>query len=119
MTVEAAIFAVVGPLVGGRLYPDPAPAGTQRPYGTFEQIGGQSNAFLEGGAAPSRKHARFQFNLWHDSRKEAIALAYAVDDAMRNATTFQAEPIGEMEWQRDEAQKLLGTRQDFSVWSAR
>ncbi len=120
MTVETAIVAVIAPLVGGRFYADAPPSGSvARPYGTYSQVGGRSLAFVEGGAAPSKKHGRFQVNLWADTRPAAAALAQDVDDAMRAATAFFAEPSGEPEARYEPLLKLHGTQQDFEVWSDR
>lgn len=119
MTVETDLVDVVGPLLGGRFYPDTARAGLPSPYGIYQQIGGRSIAFYAGGPAPNKKHGRFQINLWAETRLAAAALALQVDDALRAATVFFAEPLGEPTAVYDAVVKLYGTQQDFSIWSDR
>lgn len=117
MTIEESLFSVVGPLMANRFYPDVAPASAkQHTYGTYQQIGGQSLSFMEGGAAPSKRHGRFQISLWADTRAAVSSLALQVDNAMRAATAFQAEPLGEPLARHDPEPGLYGSTQDFSIW---
>lgn len=115
MTVEASLFGVLGPLVANRVYPDVAPIGTVRPYATFQQVGGQSVNFIDT-AIPSKANARFQINVWADTRAAAALLAGQVEQAMRTAATMQTTVMGQPVATHEPDTLLFGTRQDFSVW---
>ncbi|KIF80778.1 DUF3168 domain-containing protein [Noviherbaspirillum autotrophicum] len=118
MTVEADIFNLLKGLVSNHVYPDTAPAGTPRPYITFQQVGGIPLSFMEG-AVPSKKNGRFQVNVWADGRTAASALALQAESAFITATTIQAVPLGGPIALHEDELKLYGTQQDFSVWSDR
>jgi hypothetical protein len=121
VTIEQAIFDALKTLFGNRVFPDTAPERVAKPYATYQQIGGPTLAFMEGGAAPDHRHLRFQINVWSTTRTEASAKALAVDDVMRAATQFQAEPVGESIARKEDAvdPPLYGAQQDFMVWCLR
>jgi hypothetical protein len=118
MTVEADIFTILAPLVGNRVFPVVAPFNTPRPYVTFQQIGGQPLVFL-GREVPSKKNGLFQINVWADTRAEAISVQMHIDQVMRAATVFRAEPVSEPIAHYDQDIERRGTSQDFSIWSDR
>lgn len=118
MTVEASIYALLSPLVGGRVFPDVAPFNTQRPYVTYQQIGGEVINPL-GGGVPDKQNGYFQVNVWASKRSEAAALALQIEAAFRTATVFVARPMAAPIAQRDEDVGICSTQQEFSVWSAR
>lgn len=120
MTVEADIFAALKSLVPDgsgkfRVYPDVAPAGTARPYITFQQVGGVAVNMLDG-AAPGKRNGRFQVNCWADTRAAAATLSRQVEDALRAATALQVTVLGAPVSVYEEDVPLYGTRQDFSLW---
>jgi len=118
MTVESAIFDALTGLVSGRAYPDAAPAGVSRPYIVFQQVGGESAQYLDS-TLPTRKNGRFQIAVWGDSRPSVAALALSVEQAIATSAAFQAEPIGAPVGDFEPDTRLYGSRQDFSIWSAR
>ena len=118
MTVEADLFNALKALVANRAFPDVAPAGTVRPYITYQQAGGESVVFMERAAA-SMKNGRFQVNVWADTRGSAAALALQIENTLIAATTMQATPLGSPVGAYEEDTNLFGTRQDFSIWSNR
>ena len=118
MTVEADLFTTLGPLVGGRAYPDVAPAGVARPYIVYQEISGQAPTFLER-AVPSKKNGRFQITVWDDTRAQASALSLQIEEAMVLSTLFDAKPLGGRTADYDEETELRGARHDFTVWSER
>jgi hypothetical protein len=119
VTIEQVIFDAIKSVFGNRVYPDVGPEGGSVPYATFQQVGGQTLSFLEGGAAPSKRNVRMQVNVWAATRSAAAALAVQVEDALRLSTLCQAEPLGEpIARYEDEGLEvpLYGTTQDFSLW---
>jgi len=87
---------------------------------TFQQIGGRPINFL-GGDIPSKSNARFQINVWHSSRDEAMALMRQAINALRGTTALHCtvltgpvaihEPGGQVD-----GTDLYGAMQDVSVW---
>jgi hypothetical protein len=115
VTVEADLFAALGPLASSRVYPDVAPAGAVKPYITYQQVGGAALAFVES-AAVGKRNARFQVNVWATTRTAAAALARTVEDTLVASTTLRATPVGAMNAEHEPETGLYGTRQDFSIW---
>jgi hypothetical protein len=120
-TVEQTLFALLKGLVSNRLYPLTAPVGTALPYGTYQQIGGESPSFL-GAEVPSKQNGRFQLNFWAATDAAAASLALQAEAILLATTQVQATPLGAPAARyEDEAQPtpLYGREQDFSVWSDR
>lgn len=115
MTVESVLYAALSPLVSARVYPDIAPQGVLAPYITYQQVGGESVAFLEPGV-PSKKNARMQINVWAETRLAANVLARQVEDLMLVTMSLQPTALGSFTAMQDEDSSLYGTRQDFSLW---
>ena len=118
MTIEADLLAVLEPFVDGRVYKMEAPPDVPRPYITYQQTGGQTLRFLEN-ALPSKKHGRFQLNLWADDAATVAAMALAVEGAIVLATAFQAEALGAPVDVDGSMVDLFGQQQDFGIWSER
>jgi hypothetical protein len=117
MTVEADILAALQ-TVAARVYPDEAEAGCDLPYIVYTQVGGPSPTYVER-TVPNLKGARIQVNAWARTRVEAASLGLQIEVAMVQSTAFDAKPIGAHTATLDPETKYRGTRQDFSVWSAR
>jgi hypothetical protein len=115
MTVESDLYSTLGPLVGGRAFPDVGAADTALPYITYQQVGGSPVNFVRG--LPSKRNGRFQVNAWAATRMEAAALIRQAHDAITQAIALQY-PIGLTEpiAIRDEETKAFGALQDFSIW---
>lgn len=101
-----------------RVFPDVAPISTERPYVTYQQIGGTAIQPL-GREVPSKRNAFVQVNVWADTRAEASALSERIDAAFRLATTMQATPMAEPISTNDDDLRLRGTIQEFNVWADR
>jgi hypothetical protein len=115
MTIESSIFSTLGSLVSNRCYPDIAPDLAVRPYITYQQVGGSGVNFVDS-TTPSKKNARFQINVWADTRGAAATLSGQVEDALRAATTLQTVVLGAPVASYEVETGLRGTRQDFSFW---
>jgi len=114
MSVESDLFAVLGPLVSNRAYPDVAPDGVAKPYLTYQQVGGNALNFLSG--IPDKRNGRFQINVWASTRVAASTLIRQVEDALRQSTALRATTEGGAVSDYEDDLKLYGARQDFSVW---
>ena len=117
MTVESDLAALLQALCP-RVSPDFAPAGTARPFITYQAIAGQALRFADNTAADKR-HTLMQINVWAASRAAALLLVRQVEDAMCSATAFTARPAAEPSSDSDSDLSLYGCLQDFDIWSAR
>lgn len=112
--MEATLATVVGPLLGGRLYPDTAPVGTARPYAVYQQVGGPVLNPVDG-SDPALKGARIQITLWHQTRLQASDLMHAIEAALRQPP-LNARPTGALVARFDPTSELRGAMQDFEFW---
>lgn len=118
MSIESTLKTRLRALCSDRAWPDFRPPGVSqaRPFITWQQIGGRTISFLEGGH-PGKRNARVQINVWADDRETANTLmrAVEVDLLTANRTT---EAIGALTALYEPEMKLYGARQDFSIWFA-
>jgi len=115
MTPEEHIYSVLQHLAGGRVFPDVAEAGTDKPYITYQAVGGAPLHFLSGDR-PDKQPVRMQVNVWAERRTEASEVGMLVEDAMRSATHLQVEVLTGRVATYDEPTNLRGTMQDFSLF---
>lgn len=116
MGLISLIDGALDDLVAGRVHQDLAPEGEPRPYIVYQQVGGDVVNFVEN-SIPSKRNARVQVAVWADTRAQADAMGFRVEDALRAATGLQTTVLGAAVAEYDAATKLRGTRQDFSFWS--
>ncbi|HEX8586170.1 MAG TPA: hypothetical protein VF680_17390 [Allosphingosinicella sp.] len=122
MGFEADVITKYESVFGGRLFWDTSPEGwttTDRnaPFGIVQQVGGVERIYLDN--TPSAlANARLMFWVWGARRTEVCdalrALRKAVLDS--NTATWVATPEGAPSHDFNEALKLRGSRQDFSIW---
>ena len=115
MTPEEHIYSVLQHLAGGRVFPDVAEAGTDKPYITYQAVGGAPLNFLSGDR-PDKQPVRMQVNVWAERRTEASEVGMLVEDAMRSAGHLQVEVLTGRVATYDEQTNLRGTMQDFSLF---
>lgn len=115
MTIEVRIFQALETLVGGRVYPDVAPDGVERPYIVYQQVGGAALNFLDNAMPPAR-NGRIQVCSWAVGRIEASSLIEQVESALRSASGLQVDVLAAPVSAFDDVTKLRGSRQDFSIW---
>ncbi len=113
--LETNIFNALSPLVGARVYPDIAPAGTALPYITYQQVGGKPVNFL-GAESSDKKNARMQINVWSSSRLQAALISRSIEDCLVLTPLFGTVEGGAIASYEPEL-KLYGAMQDFSFWS--
>lgn len=105
--------AALGALVGGRIYPDTAPANVVLPYIIWQKVGGKPFNYLGGGAID--KHpARIQTIVWAKSRLEASELNQLLSNVCRSDPLFGVDEGAAVD--RFESTNLRGSMQDFSFW---
>lgn len=115
MSLEEQVVAALAGLAGNRVFPDFAPAGTPRPFITYQAVGGEAINFVDG-TSPGKRNARVQIAVWADSRLDASSIANQVEDAMRAAGQLQVTVLGAAVSTFDEDTGYRGARQDYSVW---
>lgn len=101
-----------------KVYPRRAPAPIPlRPFLTYTKVGGQVVNYIDP-TLPGIRNARVQVNVWCDSELAAGALAIQVENAMRQATVFDARPMGApIAIDADDPTLVLfGLSIDFTVW---
>lgn len=117
MTLEEKLVALIKPICP-RVRPDFAPVETERPYVTFQQVGGQAPGFIDN-TVPSLENADVQINVWGNGRLEVKALMKQIEAALIVATTVQARPVSACTSDFDADMEIYGSRQDFSIWAER
>ena len=116
MSLEATLYSLLGPLVSGRCYPDVSPDGAAFPLIIYQQVGGQAVDYVEAKVA-DKDNARVQVHVWSKNRLEASQIARSARVALVEGDA-KATTLGAAVALYDEALKLYGSRQDFSVWYA-
>lgn len=116
--MEKALYELLSPLVGDRVFPDVAPVTTERPYITWQQIGGDVINPLANEVA-SKRNAMVQVNIWSDTRLQAVQVAQQIEVALVTATRFIARPLSALVSRHEPDIGLYGAEQDFTIWSDR
>jgi Protein of unknown function (DUF3168) len=96
-----------------RVFPDVAPENTQRPWITYQAVGGQAANAIDGPA--DRMNTRTQVNVWADSRPAATALMLQIIAALC-VPAIGGLPLGAPVSDYEPDTKLYGSRLDFSIW---
>ena len=112
-SAESIVYGALRSLVADRVYPDVAPLGAQRPYITYQAVGGQDVNALGGPA--DLQNSRMQINVWADSRASAATTMGAAFTAM-TADAVKGIPIGAPVSTFEQDTKLYGSRLDYSLW---
>lgn len=116
MTPEDHIDITLQHLAGGRVFPDVAPLNTERPFITYQAVGGEPINLLTG-EKPEKQPHRMQVNCWAEHRVEASELGMLVEDALRSAgDSLQTEVLNGRVSTYDEETDLRGTMQDFMIF---
>ncbi len=115
MTAEEHVHSALLHLAGGRIFPDVAGLGTDKPYITYQVVGGEPMNFLSGDR-PAKQHVRIQVNVWSTRRIEASEIGMLVEDALRSAAALQTEVVSGRVATYDEETDLRGVMQDFMLF---
>lgn len=114
MSLEAALFSLLGPLVGGRCYPDTAPDLATFPLIIYQQVGGVAVEFLDQTLA-DKDNARMQVMVWAKTRAEVSSIARQAREAVIGSA-LQAKTLVAPVSLYEQELKLYGSRTDFGIW---
>lgn len=117
MSLEATLKTLLGPLVGGRCYPDDTDDVIPPlvfPLIIYQGVGGRAIDYVDGKVA-DKDNIRLQVIVWSKTRLEASQIARAARVALVEGD-MKAVTLGAAVSLRDKVVKLRGTRQDFSIW---
>lgn len=110
--LETLMVDVLGPLVGGRVFPDTAPASTGMPFVIYQKVGGIEPVYADG-TLPDKENARVQVQVWARKRTDASSTMREVKTALCAAPAL-AVPLGADVARNEDG--FLGAQQDFSIW---
>lgn len=116
MSIESDLVALLQ-AINPRVYPDVAPFNTERPFITYQQIGGESIRY--GDNTADSRYPLMQINVWSRSRMEASTLIQQIEDALCAAPAFQATPQGDAMSRYEPDTQLYGSIQRFDVFGPR
>lgn len=116
--METLLYSILSPLCSGRVFPDHASYDTERPFITYQQVGGDLIRPLNK-SIPNMQNALVQVNVWNVSPVSAKELALQVEDAIRTSELFSGQPASGMVAFYEEGLDIYGVRQDFSIWYSR
>lgn len=116
MSIEAELFALLGPLVDGRCYPDTTPDSPLFPCIVYQTVGGEAHDYLERRLLGSENY-RVQILCWTKRRSDTTELALlARQKLVEDGAALQSvKTLGQAVSQYEEPLKLYGSRQDFSI----
>ena len=116
MTVEISralkVDSVIGPQLGGRIFPNTADLGTPVPYMVFQGIGSDPEHTLDCGAV--NENNQYQLVVWHNDIKAAEAIRLRAIKVLEKAGFFYQGKHPDSE---DFETKLHGRGWDMSYWS--
>lgn len=113
MSLEASLFALLGPLVSGNAFPDVTPEPPPFPCIVYQQVGGKAFDYVEK-TLPENDNARVQVLVWAKTRLEASTISRAARAAIIGST-LDARTVAAPIAQYHEYLALFGARQDFDI----
>ncbi len=115
MSLESSLYALLGPLVSNRCWPDvPKDGNTAFPVIIYQQVGGVAEEFLDK-TLPDKDHARVQVWVWSKTRLEASQIARSARVALVGSA-MAVETYGAPVSEYNDALKLYGSRTDYGIW---
>lgn len=114
MSIEEILFALLGPLFAGRVYPDTTPDEPTFPLAIYQQVGGQAIAYVDK-TLPDHRHSRMQVAVWSRDRLEASTLARQIERAIIGSPLV-AQAYGAPVSTYEGDLKLYGSIQHFGIW---
>ena len=116
MTVEISralkADTVIGPQLGGRIFPNTADLGTSVPYLVFQGIGSDPEHSIDCGVV--NENNQYQMVVWHNDIKVAEAIRLRAVKVLEKAGFFYQGKHPDSE---DFETKLHGRGWDMSYWS--
>ena len=117
MSLEARLYAILGPLVDGRCTPDETDDNPVYPLIVYQGVGGQAIDYADQTPA-DKDNARVQIWVWSMTRLEASDLSRQARDALL-ASDLAVKTLGAPVSAVNDVLKLYGARTDFSIWYPR
>lgn len=117
MSIEAQLTTALKAICP-RTFPLVAPTSTERPYVTYQLIGGRALGYLDNSAADKR-HSLVQVDVFADTLLSAKQTIRAIEDALRASAVFTATPEAEPRDDYDHDMLRFRSSQDFSIYSTR
>lgn len=115
MTPEARLYAVLSPLLPGKVFPDFAKPGTKLPYIVYQVVGGSPLNMLTG-EIPEKQQVRVQVSAWAEERLEVSQIGADIEAAIRGASELQSQVLTGRLSLLDEETTYRGTRQEFYLF---
>lgn len=113
MSLEVSLYALLGPLVNGAVYPDVTPEPPTFPCIVYQQVGGTAFDYMEK-AIPYNYNARVQILVWAKTRLEASTISRQAREAIIGSA-LDARTVAAAISQYHEYLALFGARQDFDI----
>lgn len=117
MSLETDLMATLSSLCS-RIFVGSAPESTDKPYVTWQHVGGTSLRYLDGQAAEKRM-PEVQINTWANTPMQAFSLIQQIEAALCSAPEFIAKPLSEPVGAYDDADIASGYLQSYSILGAR
>lgn len=117
MSLETDVVAVLQAQCP-RVYPSQAPLNTQRPFLTYDHLGGDALRYMDGTAADKRM-AQLQITVWAADKPGAVSLMLAVEEAMCTAAGFSCAPVGALQSGYEHEGEIYRSFQEFTVLGVR
>ncbi|WP_230944974.1 DUF3168 domain-containing protein [Burkholderia vietnamiensis] len=113
MLAESVVATALSPVLPAKVFPDVAPAATAAPWITYQAVGGQAFATIDG-ETPGTLNARMQVTVWSKTRLQTGNIMQQVFQALVNPAV-KAVPIGAPVSTFEPDTLLYGSTLDFSV----
>ncbi|MCQ4257473.1 tail completion protein gp17 [Stutzerimonas stutzeri] len=113
MFLEESLYARLGPLAAGRVFPGVAPEGTARPYITYTIVSG-SEGFTFGGPDGSEK-AQVQVDVWAADHLQSLQLAKDTADELTREPAPGFGCSGVQRLPDDREGGVYGIRREFTL----
>lgn len=114
MSLEASLFTILSPVVGGNVYPDITPEPPVFPCIIYQQVGGKAFDYVDK-SLPANDNARVQLLVWAKTRLEASSLIRQARVALMSSA-LNVRTVAAAISQYHEYLALFGARQDFDVY---
>ena len=111
MTIAADITTLIEAICP-RVFPVVAPTNTERPYVTYQFIGGEVINPLDN-SAPGKRNVTVQVDVWAETHKSANELIGQIEDAMR---PMPARPVSAAFNDYDHDMNVFSAQQEYTLW---
>lgn len=114
MSIQTELRALLGPLVGDRVYPVVAPESPTAPYATYQRVAAVPQNVMAGNGGESLTNTRLQIDVYATTYGEAQAKAEAIKAALRGWAVQNVTNSEQDLYESDV--KLHRVMIDISIW---